>query len=58
MAEAQEQWQQAYEYYMKSLEIDIEFENPDVDIMHRRLRRLWQTHPAENVLPTLAQALG
>lgn len=51
VAEAQEQWQQAYEYYLKTLAIDI-------DITHTSLRRLWQAHPVEDMLPALAQALG
>jgi tetratricopeptide (TPR) repeat protein len=59
VAEEQEQWQQAYDYYLKDLAITAEFKDEHgLEITRGSLRRLWQAHPAENVLPTLAQALG
>jgi tetratricopeptide (TPR) repeat protein len=59
LAEAQEQWTQAYDYYLKDLTITAEFRDEHgLEITCGSLRRLWQAHPDETVLPTLAQALG
>ena len=59
VAEEQEQWQQAYDYYLKDLVITAKFKDVHgLTITRDSLRRLWQTHPDESVLPTLAQALG
>jgi tetratricopeptide (TPR) repeat protein len=59
VAEEQEQWQQGYDYYLKDLTITAEFKDEhELEITRDSLRRLWQAHPDESVLPTLAQALG
>jgi tetratricopeptide (TPR) repeat protein len=59
VSEEQEQWQQAYEYFVRALAIYVEFaDEHNFGIVQHSLRRLWLAHPAENVLPTLAQALG
>jgi tetratricopeptide (TPR) repeat protein len=59
VAEEQEQWQQAHNYFVRALVIYVKFaDEHNFGIVQRSLRRLWQAHPAENMLPTLAQALG
>lgn len=59
VAEEQEQWQQAYGYYLKDCGITAEFKDDyGLEITRGSLCRLWQAHPDETVLPTLALALG
>lgn len=57
--EAQEQWQSANAYLGQALATYRTFTDEySFGIVHASLRRLWQTHPDEAILPTLAQALG
>ncbi|MFZ4657342.1 MAG: tetratricopeptide repeat protein [Caldilineaceae bacterium] len=58
VAEELGQWQSAYDYFIHALALYLEFEDNDWEIVQRSLRRLWQAHPDETVLPTLAQVLG
>ncbi|MCE7982137.1 MAG: CHAT domain-containing protein [Caldilinea sp. CFX5] len=58
VAEEQEQWQQAYDYFVRALEIYVEFaDEHNFGIVQGSLRRLWQAHPDETVLPAIATVL-
>lgn len=48
-----------YDYPVRALAIFAEYKDEySFGIVQHSLRRLWQTHPDESVLPTLAQVLG
>jgi hypothetical protein len=59
VAREQEQWGQAYDYYLRALEIYSTYQSQhDIDNTINSLTRLWQAAPDEAMLAKVAAVLG